>query len=184
IYHFAFRAHRMHCPKIVDHYGEWLQSESHKSFLDSSSPALPRAHQSTSCALSLSTSPTMTSHIPTLKPHATPTRPVKGASLVAGSTQEDDQKTWMARLQGPFDEVIPPTTVQALPRKPVMSSEQHANHSVSSRLTLPVQKSRTILLPEYLVFRAAYTLPTAELVDEDGELCWPLSKETSGPPRA
>ncbi len=63
-----------------------------------------------------------------------------------------------------------------------MSSEQHANHSVSSRLTLPVQKSGTILLPEYLVFRAAYTLPTAELVDEEVELCWPLSKETSGPP--
>lgn len=61
-----------------------------------------------------------------------------------------------------------------------MSSEQHANHCMSSRL--PVQKSGTILLPEYLVFGTAYILPTAELVDEEVELCWPLSEETSGPP--
>ena len=54
--------------------------------------------------------------------------------------------------------------------------------SMPSRLTFPVQKPGTILLPEYPVFGTAYVLPTSEVLDEEVELCWPLSKETSGAP--
>ena len=99
----------------------------------------------------------MTSHIPALK-HPTPATPERRrpVSLVAGSTQEEDQKTWTAHFRGLISEVVPLTTVQALPREPVMSSKQHANHCMPS---LQVQKSGTILLPEYLVFRTAYILP-------------------------
>ena len=123
----------------------------------------------------------MTSQIPTSKLHITPRtperrRPVKGASLVAASTVEDDLKTWIARFQG---EVIPPTTVQALPRK---ASQKRANNSKSSPPTVPVQQSGTILLLEYPVFRTAYVLLTSGLLDEEVELCWPLSIENSGPP--
>ena len=51
-----------------------------------------------------------------------------------------------------------------------------------SRLILPAQKPGTILLAEYPVFGIAYNLPTIEVLDEEVELCWPLSKESSGPP--
>jgi hypothetical protein len=127
----------------------------------------------------------MTSQIPALKLHTTPRtpdrkRPIKGASLVAASTVDEDLKTWMARFQGVFGEVTTPTTVQSLPRKAVISSQEHANHSKSS--PLPVQKPGTIFLPEYPVFRTAYVLHTAELLNEEVELCWPLSKATSGLP--
>ena len=63
-----------------------------------------------------------------------------------------------------------------------MPYEQRANHLMPSQLPLPSQKPGTVLLPEYPVFGTAHILPTVELVDEEVELCWPLSKETSGPP--
>jgi hypothetical protein len=129
----------------------------------------------------------MTSQIPALKLHTTPRtpdrkRPIKGASLIAASTEDDDLKTWMARFQELFGEVSTPMTVQSLPRKAVISSQKHANHSKSSPPTLPVQTSGTNVLPEYPVFGTAYVLHIAELLDEEVELCWPLSKETSGLP--
>ena len=127
----------------------------------------------------------MTGQIPALKPHTTPRTPkrkrlVKGSSLIAASTVDDDLKTWMAQLQEFFGEVTPPTSVQALPRKVVTSSHESANHSKYSPLRLPVRKSGVILFPECLVPRTAYVLHTAEPLDEEVELCWPLSKETSG----
>jgi hypothetical protein len=128
----------------------------------------------------------MTSHIPTLKLHATPRTPerrcsVKEASPVAASTVEDDLNAWIARFQALFGEVTSPTIVQTLPRKDVVSS-QNANHATCSPVIGPLQKLGTILFPEHPVSSTAYVLLIAELLGEEVELCWPLSKENSGPP--
>ena len=76
----------------------------------------------------------------------------------------------MAKL---FDEVTPPV-IQTPPEELVESNQKCAKH--------PLSNIPGMILPGRSATSMAHVLLTAESLDEKVELCWPLSKETEGPP--
>ena len=117
--------------------------------------------------------------------HKTPER-WRPANVATASAVEDDLEGWMAYIAEFFGEVGPPATETAHLRQPINPSGTRTKPAGELPLIKPVPlilpKSGTTLLSEHLVSSVAYVLVTAEPLDEEVELCWPLSAETEGQP--
>jgi hypothetical protein len=119
----------------------------------------------------------MSSQIPIHHLPATPKTPkrrcrAQEANVAAASPLgDDDLRTWVAEL---FGEVTPPVSLQTPPEELVESYQKCAKP--------PLSNMPGMILRGGSVTSMAHVLLTAESLDEEVELCWPLSKEIEGPP--